>query len=451
MARGVQLAFTLNPKDFIRGLKRIEVDLEGVADAMDDVARSDAFDDLDTRGAERGLDRVEDAADDAGRAFDDLGDEARSDLRTVEKAASDAGREVESELEGGTRDAEDAFSKLARGAKADMRKVETSVDGVEDELGDVQTEANQSAKEFGSSFRGDPVEALEEVQGYLSEIISVKLPGFAGAAATAAGGAALGLVVLAVEQWREKQERINEYANEYLGILTEGVNGPLAAWKTGYDELLSKQLALAVLEEASATQQRDLAVLAAARGVSTEEYIRLMNTGELTTQQELRDVMNERQVTSDEILRISASGTDQEKKTLPYLQSQFDVQTDQIATLKRMGGFINENVAGVQRAEEAEQALATATEISQERQRGANRETGEGVRLRQREVGEVEKVGRRIDGLPDTHNTRVDVTDDGSVQRTQERIRNIKGKTVYLGVVTDADALTQRLINKGLV
>lgn len=68
MARGVVIPFTLNPADFLKGIKRIETSLDDVTDAMRTVERSgdsieNAFDGIG-RQAEQEFDRVERAARD---------------------------------------------------------------------------------------------------------------------------------------------------------------------------------------------------------------------------------------------------------------------------------------------------------------------------------------------------------------------------------------------------
>lgn len=224
MARGIQLAFTLNPRDFIKGLKQIEVDLEDVKDTLDDVedAASDTFDDLDTGDAERGLRDVKDgledverAAEDAEGAFGGLSGEAKSELGKVETAAQQAGAEVESELKDGAKDAEKAFSGLGSKAKSEMRTVENAADKAGDEVGEIEDEAAQSAKEFGASFRGDPVEALEEVQALTSELANKLIPGVGGAVLSIAGGIAFGALISFYERWKEEQERVTEQIREW--------------------------------------------------------------------------------------------------------------------------------------------------------------------------------------------------------------------------------------------
>jgi len=298
MARGIQIAFTLNPREFLRGLKRIETDLDDVKDALDDVedAGDDALDGLDTRKAERGLDRVE-------RATDDV---------------------------------EDAFGKLGRGAKADLAKIDRAAQDTEREVGDIEEEANQSAKEFGASFRGDPVEALEEVQSYLSEIVAVKLPGFAGAAATIAGGAVLGLVVAGVEKWREQQERIAEYANDYLRDILE--------LPSVLDEATAALATQKVLEEASAEQFRDINIAAAARNQTAQEYVSDILGGELTTQEALSDIWDKRRELANRIRELNLKNTAEADAQVQLLLQQDEALQDQERAQRNIGGYLNDTV-----------------------------------------------------------------------------------------------------------
>lgn len=217
MARGIVLPFTLNPKEFLRGLKRVEVGLDDVKDTLGDVedAGDDALDGLDTDKAERGLEDISDAAEDAEDSLTNLGSEAKSEMGKVETAAQKAGAEVESELKDGAKDAEKAFSGLGSKAKAEMRTVGDAADRAGAEVGEIEDEAAQSAKEFGASFRGDPAEALEEVQALTSELANKLIPGVGGAVLSIAGGVAFGALLNFYEKWREEQERRTEEIREW--------------------------------------------------------------------------------------------------------------------------------------------------------------------------------------------------------------------------------------------
>lgn len=377
MARGIQLAFTLNPKDFLRGLKVIETDLDDVREALDDVgdAANDALDDLDTRKAERGLKDVGDAADKAARDVDDVADEAK--------------------------DVERAFSRLGTSARADMAKVERSTKDVERELGDVEDEANQSAKEFGSSFRGDPVEALEEVQSYLSEIISTKLPGLAGAFAAVAGGAALGLIVAGVEKWREKQERINEIARDFYDIILETADGPLQATNRAYDQLLDKTLARKVLEDANIDQMATMAALAAARGETVENYVQNILSGEIDVNEELAAQTRRRNELADQLLENTRDNNAANDDQIPILQKQVEQAEKHRAQLAAMRGWIGENVAAYGKAKQAQENVGKATAASQEKQRGQNKAALDTARSVERIAGEARDVKATVQSTPD--------------------------------------------------
>ncbi len=69
-----------------------------------------------------------------------------------------------------------------------------------------------------------------------------------------------------VEKWRERQERINEIATEYLTIIQDAADGRLSATNRAYDDLIDKQPAIEVTGRQSDASTADIALLAAARG-----------------------------------------------------------------------------------------------------------------------------------------------------------------------------------------
>ena len=200
----------------------------------------------------------------------------------------------------------------------------------------------------------------------------MKLPGFAGAVATIAGGAAIGLIVAGVEKWRERQERINEIATEYLTIIQDATDGPLSATNRAYDDLIDKQLVLKSLEELSAAQMADIALLAAARGETVEQYVTGTLTGEVSTQEQLQGIEQARWRIAEETLRITREGTEAEKAQLPILKEQDASLQAQGEALRRQGGIINENVAAYGKAKAAQDNVAKATQASYEKQRALN-------------------------------------------------------------------------------
>lgn len=282
--KGLVIPLSLDPRQWITGIKTVERTLEDTEDSLEDV-------------------------EDAGR---------------------DLGRKLE-----------DAFDDAARG----LKDVDRQADRTEDSIGDIEEEAGQSAKEFGAAFRGDPVEALEEVQSYLAEIISVKLPGFAGALATVAGGAAVGALLSFYEKWKERQDEINDKATDYLGIIN-GANTSL----TQTNELL---IAQAILEEASAAQMADLALLASARGQTVQQYVTSILAGEVSTTEQLAGVEAERQAIADRILELGAGRIKANEDEIGVLQAQDAILADQADALREQGTFLGDNVAATEKAKNA--------------------------------------------------------------------------------------------------
>ena len=146
---------------------------------------------------------------------------------------------------------------------------------MEKELSTVEDEANQSAKEFGASFRGDPVEALEEVQAYLSEISAKALPGFAGGLVAIAGAAGIGAVLAGYEKWKERQEEIKQNAQELRNTLVD-VGGVI-------DENTRKTMVQNALSELTNEEYRKLYDAAVILGLSQEDINSLL-LGEIALQ-----------------------------------------------------------------------------------------------------------------------------------------------------------------------
>lgn len=291
----------------------------------------------DVRQLLRGMRLTEDAFDDLAKEIDDVGDEAG--------------------------DAEAAFGRLGRSARSDLGRVERAADDVADELGDVENEANQSAKEFGSSFRGDPLEALEEVQSYLAEIVSTKLPGFAGAAAAAAGGAGVGAILFAYEKWKERQEEILERAQEFLSIYRDAGG----AISDVTDELLAQQ----VIEEASAEQARIIAELAAQRGQTVSQFVTGALQGEYNTSEALAENLQRRAEIAGEMIELTedirrgnVDNLGVAEANLAALQGEDLVLQRQDQLLRDIGGVLGDNKKSRDLAVKAAQAETAAVDAS---------------------------------------------------------------------------------------
>lgn len=213
MARGVQISLTLNPRDFIRGLKLIESDTEKVIDALEDMEDVDL--DIDTDKAERGLEDLEDAAEDAERAFQDLSDEAQDEFRDMERYAEDAGREIENELEDAVDDVETSFSRMGSRFSDEMRDMEQRADragnNIENDLrdstdgvGSVGSEyADEFVENWGEGVRsGDLGGVITETLTQSAQVIGNALRGPAGIAA-GIGVAAVAGIIVGIEQRRQ--------------------------------------------------------------------------------------------------------------------------------------------------------------------------------------------------------------------------------------------------------
>lgn len=303
-SRGIEIPLTLNPAQLIRGLRVTETGFDDLADKVDELGRA----------GDQAADKLEDLADDGRRDMDRLADEVD--------------------------DTEQAFRDFARGADASMDKVRRSADSAERGVDDLTDEVGDSAREFGSAFRGDPVEALEEVQSLASELATRFIPGIGGAVLSVAGGVAFSALIGFYERWKEEQEAINErvrgFRDEVLdafGVLEKGV----------IDQAL-----IARLDEAGVSAQELEGYLEAAPEALRVGFRQALQSGDLNALHDLTvDIEEQARHINSTFVAVGSALT-------PGQQAVLDLN-------KALGGTTGELQQGVQDAQSLARMLGNDT------------------------------------------------------------------------------------------
>jgi hypothetical protein len=175
MAKGISINFLADVRDFLRGTKNVEDELDDVADSLDDVAKDGV----------KATEKLEDG-------FNDL-----------RKKAKQAGDDIEKGIGGGTK----------KGAKEGESATEV-----------YKKEAIANISEVTSSFTGSWESAADAVQGTLGGVVADLGP--VGAAAGAAGALGVGVLTAALvkmeEDAKKAQERIADLALQMIDAGTRG-------------------------------------------------------------------------------------------------------------------------------------------------------------------------------------------------------------------------------------
>jgi hypothetical protein len=169
MAKGISINFLADVRDFLRGTKNVEEELDDVADSLDDVAKDGV----------KATEKLEDG-------FNDL-----------RKKAKQAGDDIEKGIGEGTK----------KGAKQGEQATDV-----------YKKEAIANVSEVTSSFTGSWESAADAVQGTLGGVVADLGP--AGAAIGAAGAIGIGLLTQAIiqaeEAAKETTARIGELGLEMI-------------------------------------------------------------------------------------------------------------------------------------------------------------------------------------------------------------------------------------------
>lgn len=231
MARGINIPFISDVRDFLRGTSSVEDSLDDVADSLDemgDTARDSA------RTAEQSLDGIGDTAQDsartAERALDGVGDA----LGDVSDDARDAGRDMTRSLGDGAEEGQDAAQRLERSFRDALDNVRTEARSAGDAVGSdmdqgtreasegvaqMSEEAGANAREVAASFDGSAQSIADGFQGLAAEALGGFGP--AGAAAGVAVAAGMGLAMSSMEKAKEEAQEAAEEIAEIGGSLID--------------------------------------------------------------------------------------------------------------------------------------------------------------------------------------------------------------------------------------
>jgi hypothetical protein len=171
MAKGISINFLADVRDFLKGTKNVEDELDDVADSLDDVARE----------GEQATEKLEDG------------------FKELAKASKKAGDDIGDNFKKGTKDAEEGLDTLNENAKSNAKEVTASFDG--------------SVESIVDGFQGLAAEAFE---GF----------GPAGLIAGAALAAGIGLATAEFQRTEEEAQKARERIGELgLAMIEAGAQG----------------------------------------------------------------------------------------------------------------------------------------------------------------------------------------------------------------------------------
>lgn len=368
MARGVQIALTLNPRDFIKGLKTIETDLDDVKDALDDLGDTEL--DLDTDKAERGLE-------------------------DIESAAQSAGEEVESELESGAEAAESAFANLAREAKSEIDEIETAArnadvtpdfdsigEGIESTAGSAKQAvgilmgeiAEELTESWGEAVRsGDYGDAIRETFSNLAQI------GGAAFGPVGAVGGAIGAVVLTGLYDKltdsEAKARISEATGQLFdSVESAELSGAQAAraFTRGFVEEgeIGSQIQQALGTEDVASAWSEVGKIVGDTGLDAQTVTEAL-LGQPAALAEVQTALGNNKSAYEDILTEAQNLNLEGAEGLTYKQDEKKVLDDQAAALSDLVGLSEEQVTANEEALAADQIRRGVTDDIKGNTKGA--------------------------------------------------------------------------------
>ena len=220
MAKGIRINFLADVRDFLRGTKDLEKELDDVADSLDEMAKDG---DKATEKLERSF---KDLARETRKAGDDVGDGMGRGFKRMEALGEDAATEIKDEF------------------KSNLSEVTSSFDGSVESMGDL-------------------------VQGTLGGLVPALGP--LGLAVGAAGAAGVGLVIKSFQDAEARAEEFRAKVSELTQALIEaGDDGSLSA------QFISDKLKeLATVADEGATSLKDIKDIADDTGTSFDKLARM--------------------------------------------------------------------------------------------------------------------------------------------------------------------------------
>ena len=171
MAKGISINFLADVRDFLKGTKNVEDELDDVADSLDDVARE----------GEQATEKLEDG------------------FKELAKASKKAGDDIGDGFKKGTKEASEGLDDLQENSKSNAKEVAASFDG--------------SVESIVDGFQGLAAEAFE---GF----------GVAGLIAGAALAAGIGLATAEFQRTEEEAQKARERIGELgLAMIEAGAQG----------------------------------------------------------------------------------------------------------------------------------------------------------------------------------------------------------------------------------
>jgi len=303
--------------------ERASAAIDGVQDALGDADGAAGRADLDSplRDGEKAADRTADAVQDVADALSDADRQAdRAQLDKPLADAKDEGDRLErtfKQLADAAKDTEKAGKNAGDGMRDGMKKADDATGKLADGVGDIKDEADQAAREFGASFSGDPVDALDS----LRDIAANALGGFGplGLAAGVALAAGLGFAQTKLEEIAEKANSMREEAASLaVEMITADDAERVESLKERFDELATSIVDTKEWYEVWQDQAvTGIEVIAAAAQGSGEVVAQFMSafdtTDPIERQQALADSLDvlkgRAQEMRDEVARIREENT----------------------------------------------------------------------------------------------------------------------------------------------
>lgn len=415
MARGVQIGLTLNPREFLRSLKRVELATEDVADEFRDIERKGdaAFDDVERS--------AEDAADDIERAFTNVRRDVEDEFDRMERAARSA--DIAPDIEGDVR-------KAASGAKGAVGAL----------LGEVADELTES---WGEAVRsGDYGDAIRETFSNLAQV-----GGAVFGPIGAVGGAAASFLLTGIYDRltdTESKERVAALA----GQLFDGAADREEAYNSGFeaatalregfiaasqqDETLVSALGVDTVQEAWV----EVGNLAAASGLPISTVVAAIN-GQEAAIAAVTTAIEGNQTAYSNILDEQGEVFTSDRARWQELENQKDALDNQINPLREILGYGQDTATA---NEEAATALENSTR--------ASFETSENLRdaaaASRGTADNTAAVKRNVENTPD-----LDIK--ANVDRSQiDNLPTQKNLTIVANVRA-ATAKAQRLLDSGAI
>lgn len=404
MARAHEIGIAADTKGFESSIR------DGVVDPLED--------------AEKALEQLADAADDAGR------DGARG-IDRLEDALKDAQRQAKK-----TEDAVDDAGTRGFGKMGDAAQ-------------EVTQEVGQNLGEAVSSVRGNLADlgqvGQDTLGGLAATLASGGPAGVAGAAAVAAGAVGLGLITAEMEKQNEKAEQLREFfvsawqaaidaGNDYIDTAT--IAGQISEIALGADWADERNRALEVQRATGLDLQLIYRALAGDMG-ALGEVSAVLNEAETVRNQTIKDTLNgSRDLTSEQADQIRTQHDaivglqgDLDRVSDTYSTTQDAARVAAQATSDYWLAVIEDAGTATQEVDEFHNTLLTLPDGQQVL---IDAETGLATT-------NVEQFKGDVDGIPETVTTTARFTVDRSEVDRQMRI--LSGTVVRVGTkfVTSGD------------